>query len=73
MSTVKPGSPVRLGDVFTWRPSGWGDGKDYPGVKCPSKVTGTVTYVSRHLFVAEAKVNGCRIREAFQLRNGVRP
>ena len=73
MSTVKPGSPVRLGDVFTWRPSGWGDGKEYPGVKCPSKVTGTVTYVSDKLFVAEAEVDGRKIKEAFRLRNGVKP
>ena len=73
MSTVKSGNPVRVGDVFTWKPSGWGDGKDYPGVRVPSKVTGVVTYVSDKLFVAEAEVAGHKISESFLLVKGVKP
>ena len=59
------------GMKIRFRPSGWGDGQDYPKLKIPDKVTGTVTYVSRHLCVVEAEYDGVTIRECFGIRKGV--
>ena len=58
------------GMKLRFRPSGWGDGKDYPGLRIPDKVTGTVTDVTRHLCVVEAEYNGVTIRECFGLYKG---
>lgn len=54
-----------------FRPSGWGDGQDYPKLKIPGKVTGTVTYVTDKLCVVEAEYNGVIIRECFGIYKGV--
>lgn len=62
---------ITEGMKIRFRPSGWGDGQDYPNLKIPGKVTGVVTYVSRHLCVVEAKYNGVTIRESFGLYKGV--
>lgn len=61
---------VKIGDRITFRPEGWENGKEYAGVSVPSKVTGTVTYVSKHLCVVEAEVDGRKIRESFGLYKG---
>lgn len=61
---------ITIGTKLRFRPSGWGDGKDYPGLRIPDKVTGTVTDVTKHLCVVEAEYNGVTIRECFGLYKG---
>ena len=62
---------ITIGTKLRFRPSGWGDGQDYPNLKIPDKVTGTVTHVSRHLCVVEAEYDGVTLRECFGIRKGV--
>ena len=61
---------ITAGMKIRFRPSGWGEGKEYPGVSVPEKVVGTVTDVTRHLCVVEAEYNGVTIRECFGLYKG---
>ena len=61
---------ITIGTKLRFRPSGWGDGKDYPKLKIPEKVTGVVTYVTDKLCVVEAEYNGVTIRESFGLYKG---
>ena len=47
---------ITIGTKLRFRPSGWGEGQDYPGLRIPDKVTGTVTDVTKHLCVVEAEL-----------------
>lgn len=58
------------GMKLRFRPSGWGEGQEYPGLKIPGKIVGTVTDVTKHLCVVEAKYDGVTIRECFGLYKG---
>lgn len=62
---------ITIGTKIRFRPSGWGEGKEYPGVSVPEKVVGTVTEVYPRLCVVEADVCGVTIRESHEIRNGV--
>ena len=59
-----------IGTKIRFRPSGWGEGQEYPGLKIPGKIVGTVTDVTKHLCVVEAEYNGVTIRECFGLYKG---
>jgi len=61
---------ITIGTKLRFRPSGWGEGKEYPGLSGPEKVVGTVTDVTKHLCVVEAEVHGVTIRECFGLYKG---
>ena len=61
---------ITIGTKLRFRPSGWGEGKEYPGVSVPEKVVGTVTEVYPRLCVVEADVGGVTIRECFGLYKG---
>ena len=61
---------ITIGMKIRFKPSGWGEGQDYPGLKIPGKIVGTVTDVTKHLCVVEAEVHGVTIRECFGLYKG---
>lgn len=61
---------ITIGTKIRFRPSGWGDGQDYPNLKIPGKVTGTVTYVTDKLCVVKADCGGVTIRESFGIYKG---
>ena len=61
---------ITIGTKIRFRPSGWGDGTDYPKLKIPGKIVGTVTDVTKHLCVVTADYNGVTIRESFGLYKG---
>ena len=61
---------ITIGTKHRFRPSGWGEGQEYPGLKIPGKIVGTVTDVTKHLCVVEAKYDGVTIRECFGLYKG---
>ena len=61
---------ITIGTKIRFRPSGWGEGQEYPGLKIPGKIVGTVTDVTKHLCVVEAEYDGVTIRECFGIRKG---
>lgn len=61
---------ITIGTKLRFRPSGWGEGQEYPGLKIPGKIVGTVTDVTKHLCVVEAEYDGVTIRECFGLYHG---
>ena len=61
---------ITIGTKLRFRPSGWGEGQEYPGLKIPGKIVGTVTYVTDKLCVVEAEYDGVTIRESFGLYKG---
>lgn len=61
---------ITIGTKIRFRPSGWGEGQEYPGLKIPGKIVGTVTDVTKHLCVVEADYDGVKITECFGLYKG---
>lgn len=61
---------ITTGTRIRFRPSGWGEPQEHPGVKIPGRVTGAVTYVTDRLCVVEAEYDGVTIRECFGIYRG---